>query len=75
MRIFVKAKPNAREILVEKIDESNFVVSVKEPPVRGLANDAIVSALAKYFNVSQSSVKMISGYSSRQKIFEIKIGE
>lgn len=71
MRIFVKAKPNAREESVEKIDESNFVVSVKEPPVQGRANTAIAKALAEYFNVSDSAVRMISGYSSRQKIFEI----
>lgn len=72
MKIFVKAKPDAYEEKIEKVDESHFIVSVKEPPIRGLANVAIVRALAGYFNVSSSQVKMISGYSSRQKIFEIK---
>lgn len=71
MRIFVKAKPSAREEIIEKIDDNNFIVSVKEPPVRGLANQAIVRALADYFKTPQSMVKLVSGYSSRQKIFEI----
>lgn len=71
MKIFVKARPGAREESVEKIDENHFVISVKEPPVRGMANNAIIRALADYFNVPVASVKMISGYSSRQKMFEI----
>ncbi|PIV45904.1 hypothetical protein COS23_01900, partial [bacterium (Candidatus Moisslbacteria) CG02_land_8_20_14_3_00_36_53] len=32
MKIFVKAKPLAKESKVEKIDDTHFVVSVKEPP-------------------------------------------
>jgi hypothetical protein len=71
MRIFVKAKPNAREEKVEKIDENNYIVSVKEPPVKGRANDAIKNALAIYFKTSSSSVKIVSGYSSKNKIIEI----
>lgn len=71
MRIFVKAKPSAKEERVEKIDENNFVVSVKEPPVKGKANEAIRNALAMYFKTSSSRVRIISGYSSRNKIIEI----
>jgi len=71
MRINVKAKPGAREDKVEKIDELNFVISVKEPPMRGRANKAIVKLLAEYFNVSASSVRIVSGYTSPQKIVDI----
>ncbi len=71
MKIFVKAKPNSKEEKVKKIDENNFVVSVKEPPVKGKANEAIRNALAVYFKTASSRVKIISGYSSRNKIIEI----
>jgi len=71
MKILVKAKPLSKEEFIEKIDESNFVVSVKEPPVKGLANQAIIRALANYFKVSTSNIKLVSGFSSRHKIFEI----
>jgi len=71
MRISVKAKPNSREEKIEKLDDSSFVVSVKEPPVQGQANEAIIRALADYFNVSRSQVRIISGWISRQKILEI----
>jgi len=71
MKINVRAKPRAREAKVEKIDEGNFVVSVKEPPIQGKANFAIARALAVYFDVPSFQVKLISGTSSKQKIFEI----
>ena len=72
MRIFVKAKPNSREEKIEKIDENNYIVRVKEPPEQGKANEAIRNALAVCFKTSSSSVKIVSGYSSRNKIIEIK---
>lgn len=71
MKINIKAKPSAREEKVEKIDDLNYVVSVEEPPVKGKANEAIRNALAVYFKTSSSRVKIISGYSSRNKVIEI----
>ncbi|HEY4476982.1 MAG TPA: DUF167 domain-containing protein [Candidatus Paceibacterota bacterium] len=73
MKINVKAKPRAYEDQVEKIDEQNFVVSVTEPPVQGRANIAILKLLADYFQVAQSQVRLVSGFTSRQKVFEIRI--
>lgn len=73
MKIFVKAKPLAKEERVEKIDEFNFVVNVKEPPKKGRANYAIAMALANYFTVPFSRVRLVSGFSAKQKTFEIGI--
>ena len=71
MRIFVKAKPNSREEKVEKVDDLNYVVSVKEPPIKGKANEAVRNALAVYFKTGSSCVKIISGFSSRNKVIVI----
>ena len=71
MKISVKAKPNSKEEKIEQIAEGQFVVSVKEPPVRGMANRAIITLLASYFSVSEFQVKIVSGWTSRQKIIEI----
>ena len=71
MKIFVKAKPNSKEEKVEKIDDTHYVVCVKEPPEKGKANNAIKNALAVYFKTGSSSVKIVSGFSSRSKIIEI----
>ena len=69
MKIFVKAKPSSKEEKIVKIDESNYEVYVKEPPVKGEANRAIVKALSAYFN---ASAVIVAGHFSRQKIVEIK---
>ena len=71
MKIFVKAKPRSKEERVEKIVDMHFVVFVKEPPVQGKANIAIGKALAEYFGVSVSSVQLASGFSSKEKVFEL----
>ncbi len=71
MKVFVQAKPNAQEECVEKMDSTHFKVSVKEPPRQGAANRAIARALAEHFNVAPSRVRLVSGFASREKIFEI----
>jgi len=71
MKIFVKVKPKAKEEKVEKIDDINFKVFVKQLPEKGRANRAVIKALANYFNTSQSNIQIISGSNSRLKIIEI----
>lgn len=72
MRIFVKARTGAKENKIEKIDDSNFIVSVKEAPVKGKANEAIIESLAEYFNVAKSNIEIIRGHKAKKKIIKIK---
>ncbi len=69
MKIFVKAKHDSNENKVEKIDDLNFVVFVKDPPVQGRANRAIVRLLSEYFHTTR--IRIISGHISRNKIIDI----
>lgn len=71
MRIFIKAKPAAKEEFIRKIDETHFVVSVGEPPRDGRANWAIERKIAEYFNLPPSRVNIVSGHRLRDKVFEI----
>lgn len=71
MKIFVKAKPNSREEKIEKIDETHFIISVKEPPVGGKANRAIIQACADYFGCAPSTISIMAGLTSREKVLEI----
>ncbi|MDP3763358.1 MAG: DUF167 domain-containing protein [bacterium] len=82
MKIIVKAKPGVREERVKKVSqptlklngvikEEVYEVSVKEPPVDGRANRAIVHALAKHFGIAPSRIRLISGHTSKRKVFEI----
>ncbi len=72
MKIFARAKPRAKIEKVKKISENHFDVFVKQPPVNGKANQAIIKVLAEYFKISPSQIKIISGHHSKQKIIEIK---
>lgn len=85
MKIIVKAKPLAKQQSVELLTQPTlgfgdapsqvdvYKVCVKEPPVDGKSNQAISKALAEYFKISQSQVRLVSGRSSKQKIFEIDL--
>lgn len=73
IRISVKAKPNAGKVLVEELGENRFVVSVKEPPEKGLANLGIIRALSIHFGVPQSRVSIVRGFSSRNKVFSVEV--
>lgn len=78
MRIFIRAKLKAKEERVEKVkvqkltgEETQYLVSVKELPVDGKANEAIIRVLAEYFKVPKSQVRILAGRASREKIVEI----
>jgi len=84
MKIIVKAKTRAKMTKVERVDQPvldlgekkrgelvTYKVSVKEMPVSGKANEAIIEALAEYFDTAKSNINLVSGQSLKQKIFEI----
>mgnify|MGYP001577865358 FL=1 len=72
MKVFVKAKPNSKVPKIEKIDAEHFTVAVRERPKDGQANIAIQEVIADYFKVAPSRVRLVSGFSSKNKIFEIE---
>ncbi len=71
MKVFIRAKPNAKVAAIEKLDDAHYTVSVQEPPKENKANFAIMKMLAEHFGVSLAHVRLISGASSREKVFEI----
>lgn len=71
MKIFIKAKPNSKKEKIEKISETEYIVAVKEPPIKGRANEAIKKGLAEYFKVSLSRVIIVAGHTAKNKIIEI----
>jgi len=72
MKIFVKVKIKAKSEKVEKIDADHFEIWVKAPPIEGKANEKVVELLSEYLDVPRSSLNIIRGAKSRNKIVEIK---
>ena len=71
MKIYVTAKPKKKKEFVEQTDATHYTVSVKEPAQKGQANHAIVLSLSKYFNVPRSQIILVSGKTSKHKIFRV----
>lgn len=72
MRISVKVKANTKQERVEKIDEANYFVWVREKPVEGKANQAVIELLAEYFDVAKLKITLLKGQTSKNKVFEVE---
>lgn len=71
MRISVTAKTDARKEFIEEILPGEYRVSVRERPIAGKANQAIIRVLAEYFHVPISHVGIRTGAGAKRKIVEI----
>lgn len=72
MKIYIKAKPKSKREYIKKIDDTHYTIAVKEPPIMGRANQAIIKAMAKYFDKPSFQINIISGEKSKQKIISIQ---
>lgn len=70
MKLFVTAKPNAKQNRVEEVDATHFRVWVKARPDKGLANQAVVETLAAYLKIPKSRLSMVAGHKSKTKTLE-----
>jgi uncharacterized protein (TIGR00251 family) len=70
VKIAVRVKPRSR---VEEVsgEGDRYVVRVKEPPVEGRANRAVLRLLASHLGVPESRLRIVSGFSSRNKVIEV----
>lgn len=69
MIIEVVVKANAKENKVEKLGENKYSVKLKAPREKGKANVALTKHLSKHFG---KRARIISGFTSKHKIVEIK---
>ena len=68
MKLFVTVKTNSKKLGVEQIDSSHFIVRVKEMPIEGKANEAVIKAMSLFLNIPPSSFELVSGTKSKNKI-------
>lgn len=71
MKIIVKIKPNSKENSVAKTGENEFALRVKAPAKEGRANEAVIKLLSAYFDVPKTSITIIKGHSSKNKIISL----
>jgi len=71
MKIFVRVKPIAKRNEIKAVDSNHLIISVKESPVNGKANQAVIELLSKFYKIPKSKILIKSGIKSREKIIEI----
>lgn len=70
-RYTVYVKPQAKQEAVLANEDGSLTVLTKKPPRDGAANEAVIASIAAYFKVPKSSVRIVLGKTSREKLVEI----
>ena len=61
---------SSEEILVNQLT-NEINISIKELPIKGSANRAIINAISTYFNIKPEKIKIVRGLFSKTKFIEI----
>jgi len=69
LKVYLQPRSSRNEIVGPYRD--GIKVKVTAPPIEGKANEALIKFLAKEFKISASSVEIIKGHNSREKIVRI----
>jgi uncharacterized protein (TIGR00251 family) len=64
----IRVRPGSRETRIEKFGEAEYRVHVPAAPQKGAANRQVVAALAEYFGLPASRVRIVRGERSRIKL-------
>jgi hypothetical protein len=73
MKYTIKVKANAKENAVLEGLGGELRVLVKAPPQEGRANEAVIEILAAHFKIPKSSVAIVGGFKSKNKIVRIGV--
>ena len=63
--------PRARIMQIIVADDGTLRVYTTAAPTDGAANDAVIKMLARHFDVPKSSIKIIRGAQSRDKVVQL----
>ena len=70
MRINVRVIPRAKLNRVEVQPDGTVRVHTTTAPTDGKATNDVIKMLAEYYDVPKSSIKLIRGATSRDKVFD-----
>jgi len=72
----VRAQPGARKTAITGLygegEAAQLKVAVQAPPIEGRAYEALIAWFADFFSLSRTSVVLISGETSRSKVFLLR---
>ncbi|HEY1576884.1 MAG TPA: DUF167 domain-containing protein [Terracidiphilus sp.] len=53
-------------------EKARLKIAVQAPPIEGRANEALIAFVAETFGIPKKSVELVSGESSRSKVFLLR---
>lgn len=71
MKINVRVIPRAKINQVEVQPDGLVRVHTTTAPTDGKATNDVIKMLAEYYNVPKTSIKLVRGATSRNKVFEL----
>ncbi|MBI4134712.1 MAG: DUF167 domain-containing protein [Candidatus Sungbacteria bacterium] len=71
MRLSIKVISRARKPRIESVSLNVYRVYVSAPREKGKANEALIGALARYFAVPRTHIRILRGVTSANKIVEV----
>jgi uncharacterized protein len=72
IRFGIKVVPNSSKCEISGIIEESLKIKLDVPPVEGKANEKCIKFLSKLLGVPKTSITIISGETSKNKILFIK---
>jgi len=72
----IRAQPGAKKTAIAGLygegAAAQLKIAVHAPPLEGRANAALIEFLAKTFSLPKSAVELVSGETSRSKVFQLR---
>jgi uncharacterized protein (TIGR00251 family) len=69
LKVYVQPRSSKNEVVGPYRD--GIKIKVTAPPVEGKANEALIKILAKEFKITASSIEILKGQNSREKIVRV----
>jgi uncharacterized protein len=68
----IKVEPRSSRKGLSGVVGDAIKIKVNAPPVGGAANEELIEVLSEEFGIKKTSIKIIKGISSRNKVVEIE---
>ncbi|MHB8190657.1 MAG: DUF167 domain-containing protein [Ferrimicrobium sp.] len=72
-RMSVLVKAGRRVSRLSELDDGTFLVEIRERPIEGRANEAVIRLIANCGGVSQSEITIVRGVKSKHKLIALPL--
>jgi len=71
MKISVRVRPNARKLMMERLEDGTYRANLTASPIEGKANAQLIEVVAEFFGRPKRAVTIVRGERSKSKVVEI----